>query len=102
MFHHMGGVKNKKFTVFKVVFKIHFRFQAILSHFNKKIWVINGRVPILSDFSAFFGFRKFIQVFDKKCPNYNLVSEKNTLFFFTVGGEEGSDQGVKNFTDFIF
>ena len=46
IFRRLGGGSNKKnFTVFKVMFKIHFR--SILSHFS----------PI-------FGFRKFLQVFD--------------------------------------
>ena len=56
-----------------------------------------GGVPKLSHFSAIFGFRKFLQVFDisrgkktlffKKCPNNGLVLEKKYIvFFFTVGG----------------
>ena len=71
-----------------------------------------GGVPILSNFLTIFCFRKFLQVFDisrgkktlffKKCPNNGLVSEKNTLFFFHGRGGGGSDQSVKNFTDFFF
>ena len=64
---------------------------------KKNLGEKKGGVPILSHFSAIFGFRKFLQVFDisrgkktlffKKCPNNGLVSEKKYIvFFFMVGG----------------
>ena len=63
---------------------------------KKNLCEKRGGVPILSHFSAIFGFRKFLQVFDisrgrktlffKKCPKNGLVSEKKNCFFFTVGG----------------
>ena len=60
---------------------------------KKNLGEKKGGVPILSHFSAIFGFRKFLQVFDisrgkktlffKKCPNNGLVSEKKYIVFFS-------------------
>ena len=41
--------------------------------------------------------------FFNKCPNNGLVSDKKYIvFFYGRGGEGGSDQSLKNFTDFFF
>ena len=104
-----GSLHKKNVTLFKVVFKFHFRpFSVILV---KKLF--GGGVQILSHFLAIFGFWKFLQVFDisrgqktlffKKCPNNGLVSEKKYIEKFSIlGGWGGSDPSMENSILFFF